>query len=70
MLAKFGLPFEKARPLVHFPKALKRPQNNAGPASEQIINISSNRRMKQLMETNGNGAVLGRSGLRSLGCHC
>ena len=31
-LAKFGLPFEKATPLVHFPKALKRPQDNAGPA--------------------------------------
>ena len=32
-LPKFGLPFEKATPLVHFPKALKRPRNNAGPAS-------------------------------------
>ena len=31
-LDKFGLPFEKATPLVHFPKALKRPRNNAGPA--------------------------------------
>ena len=31
-LAKFGLPFGKATPLVHFPKALKRPRNNAGPA--------------------------------------
>ena len=31
-LAKFGLPFEKATPLVHFPKALKRPRNNAGAA--------------------------------------
>ena len=32
----FGLPFEKATPLyyiVHFPKALKRTRNNAGPAS-------------------------------------
>ena len=37
-LAKFGLPFEKATPLVHFPKALKRPRNNAGPASEQYFN--------------------------------
>ena len=36
MLAKFGLPFEKATPLVHFPKALKRPRNNAGPASIYI----------------------------------
>ena len=35
-LAKFGLPLEKATPLVHFPKALKRPQNNAGPASVYI----------------------------------
>ena len=33
MLAKFGLPFDKATPLVHFPKALKRTRNNAGPAS-------------------------------------
>ena len=31
-LAKFGLPFEKDTPLAHFPKALKRPRNNAGPA--------------------------------------
>ena len=31
-LTKFGLPFEKATTLVHFPKALKRPRNNAGPA--------------------------------------
>ena len=29
MLAKFGLPFDKATPLVHFPKALKCPRNNA-----------------------------------------
>ena len=32
-LAKSGLPFEKATPSVHFPKALKRPRNTAGPAS-------------------------------------
>ena len=32
-LPKFGVPFEKATPLVHFPKALERPRNNAGPAS-------------------------------------
>ena len=34
-LAKFGVPFDKATPLyiVHFPKALKRPRINAGPAS-------------------------------------
>ena len=31
-LAKFGLPFEKATQSVHFPKALKRPRNNVGPA--------------------------------------
>ena len=36
-LAKFGLPFEKATPLVHFPKALKRPQNNAGPAGIGLL---------------------------------
>ena len=28
--SQFGLPFDKATPLVHFPKALKRPQNNVG----------------------------------------
>ena len=33
MLSKFCLPFDKATPLVRFPKALKRLQNNAGPAS-------------------------------------
>ena len=36
-LAKFGLPFEKATPLVHFPKALKRPLNNAGPAGIGLL---------------------------------
>ena len=36
-LAKFGLPFEKATPLVHFPKALKRPRNNAGPAGIELL---------------------------------
>ena len=36
-LAKFGLPFEKATPLVHFPKALKRPRNNAGPAGIGLL---------------------------------
>ena len=35
-LAKFGLPFEKATPLVHFPKALKRPRNNAGLANGRL----------------------------------
>ena len=37
MLAKFGLPFEKATPLVHCPKALKRPRNNAGPAGIGLL---------------------------------
>ena len=41
-LAKFGLPFEKATPLVHFPKALKRPRNIAGPAS-RVINYRRKR---------------------------
>ena len=36
-LAKFVLHFEKATPLVHFPKALKRPQNNAGPAGIGLL---------------------------------
>ena len=36
-LAKFGLPFEKATPLVHCPKALKRPRNNAGPAGIGLL---------------------------------
>ena len=35
--AKFGLPFEKATQLVHFPKALKRPRNNAGPAGIGLL---------------------------------
>ena len=36
-LAKFGLPFGKATPLVHCPKALKRPRNNAGPAGIRLL---------------------------------
>ena len=32
-LSKFCLPFDKAPPSKHFPKALKRPRNNAGLAS-------------------------------------
>ena len=36
-LAKFGLPFEKATPLEHFPKALKRPRNTGGPASFYLL---------------------------------
>ena len=33
MLSKFSLPFDEATTSVHFPNALKRPRNNAGPAS-------------------------------------
>ena len=36
-LAIFGLPFEKATPLVHFPKALKRPLKNAGPGGIGLL---------------------------------
>ena len=36
-VSKFCLPFEKATPLVHFPKALKRPRNNAGPAGIGLL---------------------------------
>ena len=36
-LTKFGLPFKKATPLVYFPKALKRPRNNAGPAGIGLL---------------------------------
>ena len=36
-LAKFGIPFEKATPLVHRPKALKRTRNNAGPAGIGLL---------------------------------
>ena len=32
-LSKFSLPFDDAATSGHFPKALKRLQNNAGPAS-------------------------------------
>ena len=37
MLAKFGLPFGQATPLVHCPKAIKRPRNNAGPAGIGLL---------------------------------
>ena len=37
MLAKCGLPFEKVAPLVHCPKALKRPRNNGGPAGIELL---------------------------------
>ena len=32
-LSKFSLPFDEATTSLHFPKTLKRPRNNAGPAS-------------------------------------
>ena len=32
-LSKFSLPFDEATTSVHFPKTLKRPRNNAGPAN-------------------------------------
>ena len=35
--SQFGLPFEKATLLVHCPKALKRPRNNAGPAGVGLL---------------------------------
>ena len=35
-LSKFSLPFDEATTLVHFPKTLKHPQNNAGSTSEQM----------------------------------
>ena len=38
-LYKFGVPFDKATPSVHFPKRLKRPRNTAGPASYIIVVI-------------------------------
>ena len=37
MLAKFGVPFDKATPLIHCPKALKRPRNTAGPAGIGLL---------------------------------
>ena len=40
-LAKFGLPFDKATPLVHFSKALKHPRNNAAPASIQLFVLTA-----------------------------
>ena len=46
MLAKFGIPFDKATPLVHFPKSLKRPRNNTGPASFTIIATVSKWKIK------------------------
>ena len=36
-LANFGLPFEKATPLVHFSMVLKCPRNNAGPAGIGLL---------------------------------
>ena len=45
MLAKFGLPFEKATPLAHFPKSLKRPRNNAGPAGQYQTRIQAGKQI-------------------------
>ena len=36
-LDKFGLTFDKATPLEHFPKALKRSLNNAGTAGIGLL---------------------------------
>ena len=36
-LSKFSLPFDEATKSVHFPKSLKRPQNNAGPAGIGLL---------------------------------
>ena len=36
-LSKFSLPFDEATTSVHFPKALKRPRNNAGPAGIGLL---------------------------------
>ena len=36
-LSKFSLLFHEATTSVHFPKTLKRPRNNAGPASTIIL---------------------------------
>ena len=35
-LSKFSLPFDEAATSVHFPRALKRPRNNAGPAIDGL----------------------------------
>ena len=39
-LPKFSLPFDEATTSVHFPKTLKRPRNNAGPASLNYLSYS------------------------------
>ena len=54
-LAKFGLPFEKATPLVHFPKALKRPRNNAGPAGIGLLMMKG----MELLIRKGIGLLIG-----------
>ena len=51
-LTKFGLPFDKATPLVHFPKALKRPRNNAGPASLHELMETVYKTKEQLSSSN------------------
>ena len=42
-LANFGLPFEKATPLVHFPKALERPWNDIDYERNRVIDYEKNR---------------------------
>ena len=37
MLSKFSLPFDEATTSVHFPKALQRLMNNAGPAGIELL---------------------------------
>ena len=54
-LSKFCLPFDKATPLVHFPKALKRPRNNAGPAGIYMFffgkkGVRINYKLKKILE--------------------
>ena len=36
-LSKWSLPFDEATTSVHFPKTLKRPRNNAGPAGIGLL---------------------------------
>ena len=41
-LSKFSLPFDEATTLVHFPKTLKRPRNNRGPAGIGLLTMKGN----------------------------
>ena len=43
-LSKFCLPFDEATPFIHFLKALKRPQNNDGPARYNYYTIIMKKR--------------------------